>query len=57
MADLAGRPGRARPPARADEACSQQWDGSSIVTKVLYVEGLRTIEQVVAKATKRSASA
>ena len=38
MADLAGRPGRARPPARADEACSQQWDGSSIVTKVLYVE-------------------
>src|SRR5260370_34373305 len=38
MADLAGRPGRARPSARADEACSQQWDGSSIVTKVLYVE-------------------
>jgi CheY-like chemotaxis protein len=38
MAHLAGRLGRTRPPARADEACSQQWDGSSIVTKVLYVE-------------------
>jgi CheY-like chemotaxis protein len=38
MADLAGRPVRASPPARADEARSQQWDGSSIVTKVLYVE-------------------
>src|SRR5258705_11606350 len=38
MADLAGRPGRARPSARADEACGQQWDGSSVVTKVLYVE-------------------
>src|SRR5260221_4996118 len=38
MADLAGRPGRARPSARADQACGQQWDGSSVVTKVLYVE-------------------
>jgi adenylate cyclase len=38
-----GRPGRARPPARADEACGQQRDGSSIVTKVLYVEGIARI--------------
>src|SRR5258706_5784671 len=38
MADFAGRPGRARPSARADQACGQQWDGSSVVTKVLYVE-------------------
>src|SRR5262249_29639476 len=34
----AGRPGGARPPARAQQASSQQRDGSSIVTKVLYVE-------------------
>src|SRR5262249_9287833 len=33
-----GRPGGAHPPARAEEACGQQRDGSSIVTKVLYVE-------------------
>src|SRR5262245_1307645 len=32
------RPGRARPSARADETRGPQWDGSSIVTKVLYVE-------------------
>src|SRR4029453_5533937 len=34
----AGRPGGTHPPAGAEEACSQQSDGSSIVTKVLYVE-------------------
>src|SRR6516164_11714258 len=34
----AGRPGGAHPPARAQEACAHQRDGSSIVTKVLYVE-------------------
>jgi CheY-like chemotaxis protein len=34
----AGRPGGAHPPAGAEEACSQQPDGSSIVTKVLYIE-------------------
>src|SRR5262249_49928251 len=28
----------AHPPARAQEACAHQRDGSSIVTKVLYVE-------------------
>src|SRR5215471_9184304 len=33
-----GRPGRAHPPARAEEACGQQRNGSSIVTKLLYVE-------------------
>src|SRR5215471_18268106 len=33
-----GRPGRAHLPAGAEEACGQQRDGSSIVTKVLYVE-------------------
>src|SRR5262249_58217080 len=33
-----GRPGGAHPAAGAEEACSQQRDGSSIVTKVLYVE-------------------
>src|SRR4029453_5834882 len=32
----AGRPGGTHPPAGAEEACSQQPDGSSIVTKVLY---------------------
>src|SRR5215831_15061016 len=34
----AGRPGGAHPPARAEEACGQQRNGSSIVTKLLYVE-------------------
>src|SRR5215471_9116703 len=34
----AGRPGRAHPPARTRQACRQQRNGSSIVTKVLYVE-------------------
>src|SRR4029453_5210051 len=29
---------RALPSARADEASGQQWDGSSFVTKLLYVE-------------------
>src|SRR5215469_7041249 len=34
----AGRAGGAHPPARAQQACHQQRTGSSIVTKVLYVE-------------------
>src|SRR5215467_5796725 len=34
----AGRAGGAHPPARAQQACRQQRTGSSIVTKVLYVE-------------------
>src|SRR5262249_23798209 len=34
----ARRPGGAHPPARAQQACRQQRNGSSIVTKVLYVE-------------------
>src|SRR5438034_416323 len=34
----ASRPGRAHPSAGAEDACGQQGDGSSIVTKVLYVE-------------------
>src|SRR5262247_2863744 len=34
----AGRPGGAHPAARAQQACGQQRNGSSIVTKVLYVE-------------------
>src|SRR5262245_17626445 len=34
----AGRPGGAHPPARAQQACGQHRNGSSIVTKVLYVE-------------------
>src|SRR5215813_6481704 len=33
-----GRPGRAHPPASAEEACGRQRNGSSIVTKLLYVE-------------------
>src|SRR5262249_45150527 len=33
-----GRPGGAHPPARAQQAPGQQRNGSSIVTKVLYVE-------------------
>src|SRR6516164_8466560 len=33
-----GRPGGAHPPAGAQQACRQQRNGSSIVTKVLYVE-------------------
>src|SRR5258708_16563590 len=33
-----GRPGGAHPSARAEDACGQQRDGSSIVTKVLYIE-------------------
>src|SRR4030095_12780175 len=33
-----GRPGRAHPSARAEDACGQQRDGTSIVTKVLYIE-------------------
>src|SRR6516225_787449 len=33
-----GRLGRAHPPARAEEACGQERNGNSIVTKVLYVE-------------------
>src|SRR6516164_6814772 len=34
----ARRPGGAHPPARAQQTCRQQRNGSSIVTKVLYVE-------------------
>src|SRR5262249_19308928 len=34
----AGRPGRAHPPARTQQTCGQQRNGSSIVTKVLYIE-------------------
>src|SRR5215467_8077427 len=34
----AGRPGRAHPPARAQQAAGPQRYGSSIVTKVLYIE-------------------
>src|SRR5262249_50503510 len=34
----AGRPGRAHPPGGAQQAPGQQRNGSSIVTKVLYVE-------------------
>src|SRR3989440_4904516 len=34
----AGRPGGAHPPARAQQSPGQQRNGSSIVTKVLYVE-------------------
>src|SRR5262252_1399427 len=34
----AGRPGGAHPPVGAQQACRQQRTGSSIVTKVLYVE-------------------
>src|SRR5262249_56250994 len=34
----AGRPGRAYPPARAQQAGGRKQDGSSIVTKVLYIE-------------------
>src|SRR5262249_37273057 len=34
----AGRPGGAHPPARAQQAPGQQRNGSSLVTKVLYVE-------------------
>src|SRR5262245_25314122 len=32
------RAGRAHPTGRAEPASSYQWDGSSIVTKILYIE-------------------